>query len=71
MQAAGAFAGWPLMHVVYIASALGSGCVVKEEWSGSTRGERCALATLAVLSFALTALLLSPFGIALSTWALD
>ena len=71
VQAAGAFAGWPLMYVVYIASVLGSGYLLIQEWSGSGRTERALLATLAVLSVALTALLLSPFGISLSTWALD
>ena len=71
VQIAGALAGWPLMYVVYIASALGSGYLLKEEWSGSSRGERALLATLAGLSVALTALLLSPFGVALTTWALD
>ena len=71
VQAAGAFVGWPLMYVVHIASALGSGYVLVQEWSGSSRAERALLATLAVLSVALTGLLLSPFGISLSTWALD
>ncbi len=71
VQAAGAFVGWPLMYIVHIGSALGSGYLLKEEWSGSNRGERALLAALAVLSVALTGLLLSPFGISLSTWALD
>lgn len=71
VQAAGAMVGWPLMYAVHIASALGSGCLLRREWSESSRGERAVLATLAVLSIALTALLLSPFGISLSTWALD
>lgn len=71
VQAAGAFVGWPLMYVVHIGSALGSGYLLKQEWSGSSRGERALLAALATLSVALTGLLLSPFGISLSTWALD
>lgn len=71
VRSAGALVGWPLMYVVHIASALGSGHLLEQEWSGSSRGERALLATLAVLSVALTALLLSPFGLSLSAWALD
>lgn len=71
VQVAGAFVGWPLMHVVHLASALGSGCLLAQEWSTSTRRERALLVALTTLSAALTGLLLSPFGIALSTWALD
>ena len=71
LQVAGALVGWPLMHVVHIASALSSGWLLVQEWSTSSSRERALLVTLATLSAALTALLLSPFGIALSTWALD
>lgn len=71
VQAGGAFVGWPLMYVVHIASALGSAYLLQQEWAASNHGERALLATLAVLSVAVTALLLSPFGISLSTWALD
>ena len=71
VQAAGAFVGWPLLYVVHVASALGSGALLVQEWATSGRGERALLVALASLSTALTVLLLSPFGIALSTWALD
>ena len=71
VQVAGAFVGWPLMYVVHLGSTLASAYLLKQEWSTSSRGERALLVALATLSAALTGLLLSPFGIALSTWALD
>ena len=71
VQVAGAFVGWPLMDVVHLPSMLGSAYLLKQEWSTSSRGERALLVALTTLSAALTGLLLSPFGIALSTWALD
>ena len=57
--------------IVSIVSAVGAAAVLVRTRGSSTAGQRALLASIAVLSSAFSAALLSPFGQALSTWALD